>query len=233
MIVNCPVCQSEDTDVLETRKISNGTVDRRRHRCCCGVRWTSRSMIEPGSVDATRSVSKLADGATGSVEPDKPDATRSASHATRSVGGVGGGLPPGHGPISLVPDPASPSLVLSNPDQTDARTKKQAKAPGPFAPMRDAFVEAWRVCHRDAYLFETKDATNLAAMIKRHPGTVERWPEMLERYFASDFWGKKRHPLWGLATNPNEFAGEPANGLPAKVAASRKTTRTWVERNAR
>lgn len=93
--------------------------------------------------------------------------------------------------------------------------------------MRDAFVARWEEFHGDKYPFEPKDATSLAAMIKKHPQLVERWYEMLDWYFADAFWGSKRHPLIGLCTNPVQFSG-PANNLPAKVAASRDAVRGWA-----
>lgn len=47
----CPVCESPDTDVLETRKADRGRVDRRRHRCfACGRRWSSVTVVVMGSV---------------------------------------------------------------------------------------------------------------------------------------------------------------------------------------
>lgn len=94
VIVICPECSSEKTEVLETRKADGGKVDRRRHRCGgCGVRWTSRSFVELGSIShATGSVVDNENGATGSVETGPPHTTRSAAPTTGSVGGVGGAL---------------------------------------------------------------------------------------------------------------------------------------------
>lgn len=103
MIVQCPGCNSGDTDVLETRKANGGTVDRRRHQCLhCGRRWTSKSMIEPGSVTApTRSATPVVSHATGSVttSPSSRSGPTTGSVHTLPVasGGVGGGLSEGSG----------------------------------------------------------------------------------------------------------------------------------------
>jgi hypothetical protein len=99
--------------------------------------------------------------------------------------------------------------------------------------MRDAFVAAWQEHHGDKYPFEVKDAAALAAMIKKHPHLVPRWHDMIGWYLADAFWGGKRHPLVGLCTNPVQFSGPPGDGVPAKVAASRETTRSWAARGAR
>lgn len=107
--MNCPRCASENTETVETRKVSGGMVDRRRHHCLrCEGRWTSRTEIDAGSIsgppwDATGSVAAPAGSittgsvdATGSVGQKSPNpppnTTGSAPHATRSGGGVGGGL---------------------------------------------------------------------------------------------------------------------------------------------
>ena len=134
--------------------------------------------------------------------------------------------------ISLVQADLNPGSV-DLPKRGRARTKPQAKPIGPFAAMRDSFVADWEYLHGDKYLFEPKDGVALAAMIKKHPHLVERWAEMCERYFVDQFWGGKRHPLIGLATNPLQFAGPAVNGIPAKTQQSRAAARDWAHREAK
>lgn len=229
MIVVCPECGVNDSVVLETRQIESG--ERRRHECACGIRWTSRALIERGSItNATRSGYKRRYDATGSVQRPKPPPTGSVTPPTGSVGGVGGGLPSVQGVLQpLSSDLDSNSALLGKP-RARARTKPEAKEPGPFTAMRDAFVAAWEEHYDDKYPFEVKDGTALAGMIRKHSHLVERWPEMIGWYFSDSFWGNKRHPLVGLATNPAQFSGSPSNGIPVKVAVSRETTRNWATR---
>jgi len=101
--------------------------------------------------------------------------------------------------------------------------------------LRDEFVAAWEDRYQDKYPFETKDAVALAAMIRKHPQLVSRWPEMVTRYFESQFWAGKRNPLVGLATNPVEFSGE-VNGqasLPNNVRASRAGVARFIARGTK
>lgn len=73
--------------------------------------------------------------------------------------------------------------------------------------MRDSFVARWQATYGDKYPFQAKDGSLLAGFIKNHPHLVERWDEMVDRYFADAFWAENRHPLTGLATNPVKFSG--------------------------
>lgn len=50
----CPSCSSEDTAVIESRKVSNGS-QRRRHKChVCGHRWTTYKGAPPGHCGGLR-----------------------------------------------------------------------------------------------------------------------------------------------------------------------------------
>lgn len=51
MGMHCPYCQATETQVLDTRKLDNGAMIRRRRRCeRCGRRFTTVERIEPPSL---------------------------------------------------------------------------------------------------------------------------------------------------------------------------------------
>lgn len=134
--------------------------------------------------------------------------------------------------LSLISDPDP--ISHGDPERGRARTKTQAKPPTQFSALLSAFVDLWQRAYSDKYPFEVKDAAQVSLMLKTHPeyGDVERWRAMVTRYLADEFYGRKRHPLALLASKAREFAGE-AGGLPAKVAASRDTARSWAAKGAR
>lgn len=232
--VVCPECGVDKNRIIESRSDSKGLVDRRRHECACGVRWTSRAVLEQGTVATPiSSVYKRRFNATYSAKQRPPDPICSVTPPTNSVGGVGGGVSSGQGSINLPSVPELITTVLSNPDQTRARTKNQAKQPSDFTRCRDAFVAAWEETYEAKYPFEAKDAAALSAMLKSHPEYAESdsWDGMISRYLVNEFYGQKRHPLVFLAAKAREFAGTPRNGVPQKIADSRETTRSWARRN--
>ena len=222
----CPVCTVDSNRIIDSRPTSKGRVDRRRHVCACGVRWTSRATVEPESI-----VTPISGGFGVVLTPmdggitSKPPPTNGGQPPSNSAGGVGGALPS---------DPVSISFLLSNPDQsqTRARTKKQAKPPTVFSLLVSMFIAAWEDAYDEKYPFERQDGIQTTAMLKAHPeyGVVEVWEEMCSRYLADGFWARKRHPLVGLATKAREFAGPAGSGVPVKVAESRDTTRKWATR---
>jgi hypothetical protein len=213
---NCPECGSR-----MAIKATNhgGGITFRIAECDCGERWELEerrcNRLKPCTAVHSRG---------------QPPAVANPRSSGR---GVGGPLPEGTGLISPSgTDPDSTPILLSNPDQTRARSKPETKEPGPFKAMRDAFVSDWQDYYSDKYPFEPKDASALANMIKRHPEFVERWASIRERYFGSSFWAGKRHPLHGLANNAREFAGPAGNGVPEKIQQSRDTARNWAHRRA-
>lgn len=49
--MRCPFCQNQDTDVLDTRKLNDGEIIRRRRRCrACGRRFTTYERVETVSL---------------------------------------------------------------------------------------------------------------------------------------------------------------------------------------
>ncbi len=147
-----------------------------------------------------------------------------------SVRGVGGSLPVVSS-TSLQADPNPQASLLSEP-RARAKSKQEAGEPTPHKVLREAFCARWLLIYGEAYPFEPKDGSALANMIKRHPSFVERWDEILDRFFPSVFWAGKRHPLHGLANNAREFAGPAGNGVPEKIQAGRDSGKRFLERHA-
>lgn len=231
----CPECGTDENRIIETRTSNNGLVDRRRHECRCGIRWTSRAVLEQGTIaNPISSVYKRRFTPTNSVSQRPPDPICSVTPPTNSVGGVGGGLSPIQVPIDLPTDsdPNPESSLLSG-TRARARTKTGAKVDGAFVLCRNLFVREWEFTYGEKYPFEVKDAAALSAMLKAHPsyGGPVLWESMVSRYLANEFYGQKRHPLVFLASKAREFAGPPRNGVPQKIADSRETTRSWARRN--
>lgn len=49
--MRCPFCQHQDTDVLDTRKLNEGEIIRRRRKCkACGRRFTTYERVESVSL---------------------------------------------------------------------------------------------------------------------------------------------------------------------------------------
>lgn len=92
--------------------------------------------------------------------------------------------------------------------------------------MLVAFVDQWQLMYRDKYPVVPKDAAQLKTLINQHPELVSRWPEMVSRYLEDAWWGDKRHPLWGLATNPVGFAGDKPNAT--RSARAIEVARKWT-----
>jgi hypothetical protein len=229
--VVCPVCTLDDNWIIDSRPTAKGRVDRRRHVCVCGVRWTSRATVEPDSIATPISGGSDAPNTTmDGGQTAKPPPTNGTKPPTNSSGGVGGALPSGQVPIRLVSDPVPGSV--SDPNRGRARTKTQAKPPTVFSRLVSVFIAAWEDAYREKYPFERQDGVQVTAMLKAHPeyGVAEVWDEMCSRYLADGFWARKRHPLIGLATKAREFAGPAGGGIPVKVAESRETTRKWATR---
>lgn len=237
VIVVCPECSSLDNEVLETRPTDEGRGDRRRHQCRhCGVRWTSRATVEPGSIGhATRSASNGINHATRSVAVNKPPPTRSVQPPPGSGGGVGGGLSSDQGSFYPTTSDLDPNVSLLSVPRERARTKRQAKTPTVFSALVTAFIGLWEEAYGEKYAFEAKDGVQVSLMLKAHPeyGELEAWRETVLRYLADEFYGRKRHPLALLAAKAREFAGPARVTLPAKVAAGRDAVRAWAMKGAR
>lgn len=55
MIMRCPFCQHQDTDVLDTRKLNDGEMIRRRRKCrSCGRRFTTYERVESVSLTVVK-----------------------------------------------------------------------------------------------------------------------------------------------------------------------------------
>ena len=53
--MRCPFCQHPDTDVLDTRKLSDGEMIRRRRKCrACGRRFTTYERVETVSLTVVK-----------------------------------------------------------------------------------------------------------------------------------------------------------------------------------
>jgi transcriptional repressor NrdR len=53
--MRCPFCQHSDTDVLDTRKLNDGEMVRRRRKCrACGRRFTTYERIESVSLTVVK-----------------------------------------------------------------------------------------------------------------------------------------------------------------------------------
>jgi len=97
--------------------------------------------------------------------------------------------------------------------------------------MRDVFIGRWEERYEDKYIFQAKDGSCLAKMLRDAPHLVERWPDMVDRYLADSFWASKRHPMTGLVTRPVEFAGDVnAPVRQDKWTDSRRTAVEWAHR---
>jgi hypothetical protein len=227
VIVVCPVCSSGNTEVLETRKVSDGKVDRRRHRCQCGVRWTSRSIVEPGSiVHATGSVGDCSTRATGSVEDSGPHATGSVKPPTGSVGGVGGGLSSGPG-LSLSSSLGDPDLLLeaSVTPIAHARSTKGSKKYTPTA-YPEAFEAEWAQTGKVGSKFDAKIAWDRLG----RPAFGESWA----RWMQTDQWQRGFVPHVSTWLNDRRFEQEPVQGqrpaVSTRQSAAVEAGRRFIER---
>jgi transcriptional repressor NrdR len=53
--MRCPFCQNPDTDVVDTRKLNDGEMIRRRRRCrACGRRFTTYERVETVSLTVVK-----------------------------------------------------------------------------------------------------------------------------------------------------------------------------------
>ncbi len=53
--MRCPFCQNQETDVLDTRKLNDGEIIRRRRKCrTCGRRFTTYERIESVSLTVVK-----------------------------------------------------------------------------------------------------------------------------------------------------------------------------------
>jgi transcriptional repressor NrdR len=53
--MRCPFCQNQDTDVLDTRKLNDGEMIRRRRKCrACGRRFTTYERVETVSLTVVK-----------------------------------------------------------------------------------------------------------------------------------------------------------------------------------
>jgi len=53
--MRCPFCQNQDTDVLDTRKLNDGEMIRRRRKCrACGRRFTTYERVEAVSLTVVK-----------------------------------------------------------------------------------------------------------------------------------------------------------------------------------
>lgn len=53
--MRCPFCQNSDTDVLDTRKLNDGEMVRRRRKCrACGRRFTTYERVESVSLTVVK-----------------------------------------------------------------------------------------------------------------------------------------------------------------------------------
>lgn len=53
--MRCPFCQNQDTDVLDTRKLNDGEMIRRRRKCrSCGRRFTTYERVETVSLTVVK-----------------------------------------------------------------------------------------------------------------------------------------------------------------------------------
>ncbi len=53
--MRCPFCQHQDTDVLDTRKLNDGEMIRRRRKCrTCGRRFTTYERVETVSLTVVK-----------------------------------------------------------------------------------------------------------------------------------------------------------------------------------
>lgn len=204
MIVICPVCSSGETEVLETRKAEGGTVDRRRHLCRCGVRWTSRSIVEPGSIShATGSVSKNGVGATRSVETRPPHATRSVTPPTGSVGGFGGPLSAGSAlPVSSILEDPDLFLDASVTPIGRARSTKPARKYTPTE-YPEAFEVEWKQTGKTGSKFDALSAWQRLG----RPAFGAMWG----RWMLTDDWVRGFVPHVASWLNDRRFEQEPVD----------------------
>ncbi|GAB4429394.1 MAG: transcriptional regulator NrdR [Chloroflexi bacterium OHK40] len=55
LAMRCPFCQHQDTDVLDTRKLNDGEMIRRRRKCrTCGRRFTTYERVETVSLTVVK-----------------------------------------------------------------------------------------------------------------------------------------------------------------------------------
>ena len=75
--VHCPVCQADDTKVVDSRLASEGTAVRRRRRCpSCGHRFTTFERVDEAPLTVVKS--------NGSIEPfDKSKVVNGLLAATK------------------------------------------------------------------------------------------------------------------------------------------------------
>lgn len=152
--MNCPRCMSPDNDVLRTAR--SPLVDRRRHRCGCGARWSSTTTVDPGSLE-------IPNESTGPVDKTPliaPTATNSASYIRSGSES----------------DQISAHLV----DPARAENKNGAS----FAGLLQAFADRWQRSYKRPYPMTPGDRAQLGRFMRDNGNYIEAFPAICDRYLS-------------------------------------------------